>query len=227
MGSPSDEARRGEQAEDRGKLDRALDRSRGRSGEGVAQRQAALGTTHSTWTYGTNEDFAAGFSARMSPEEFNEFVTDMAMLAGPFTIARAAKLASPIANTMYSRYTGKVVGIGEDVTKRAAQLAKNRAVGKAAEAQAAKDLVAEGNSILGSQVSVRTAEGRRVIDHLVQDANGTIRAVEVKAGGAVRNASQLAKDKALATQGGTLVGKNAPAALRGQNMVIETVERRY
>ncbi|MBE4582508.1 hypothetical protein BOO34_14575 [Vibrio navarrensis] len=53
----------------------------------------------------------------MSPEEFNEFFTDMAMLAGPFTIARAAKLASPIANTMYSRYTGKVVGIGEDVTK--------------------------------------------------------------------------------------------------------------
>ena len=107
---------------------------------------------------------------------------------------------------------------------RAAQLAKNRAAGQAAEAQAAKDLVAEGNSILGSQVSVRTAEGRRVIDHLVQDANGTIRAVEVKAGGAVRNASQLAKDNALATQGGTLVGKNAPAALRGQNIVIETVE---
>lgn len=49
----------------------------------------------------------------------------------------------------------------------------------------------------------------------------------MKAGGAVRNASQLAKDNALAIQGGTLVGKNAPAALRGQNMVIETVERRY
>lgn len=74
---------------------------------------------------------------------------------------------------------------------------------------------------------MRTAEGRRVIDHLVQDANGRIRAVEVKAGGAVRNASQLAKDNALATQGGTLVGKNAPAALRGQNIAIETVERRY
>ncbi len=76
-------------------------------------------------------------------------------------------------------------------------------VGKAAEAQAAKDLVAEGNSILGSQVSVRTAKGRRVIDHL----NGTIRAVEVKAGGAVRNASQLAKDNTLATQGEPLLVK--------------------
>lgn len=115
----------------------------------------------------------------------------------------------------------------DDVSNRGVQLAINRATGKAAEAQAAKDLVAEGNSILGSQVSVRTSEGRRVIDHLVQDANGTIRAIEVKAGGGVRNASQLAKDNALATQGGTLVGKNAPAALRGQNMVIETIERRY
>ncbi|TVL19612.1 hypothetical protein AYI92_10255 [Shewanella xiamenensis] len=105
-------------------------------------------------------------------------------------------------------------------------LAANKAAGKAAEAQAAKDLVAEGYTILGSQVSVRTAEGRRVIDHLVQDANGTIRAVEVKAGGAVRNTSQLDKDNALATQGGTLVGKNA-GELRGQTMVIETIERRY
>lgn len=76
----------------------------------------------------------------------------------------------------------------KEATNRAAQLAKNRAAGKAAGTQAAKDLVAEGHSILGSQVSVRTAEGRRVIDHLVQDANGTIRAIDVKAGDAVRNA---------------------------------------
>ena len=81
---------------------------------------------------------------------------------------------------------------GDDVSKKAAQLAKNKAVGTAAEVQAAKDLVSEGNTILGSQVSVRTAEGRRVIDHLVQDSNGTIKAIEVKSGGAVRNASQLA-----------------------------------
>ena len=46
-------------------------------------------------------------------------------------------------------------------------LAANKAAGRAAEARAAKDLVAEGNTILGSQVSVRTSEGRRVIDHLI------------------------------------------------------------
>lgn len=110
---------------------------------------------------------------------------------------------------------------------KATQLAKNKSAGKAAEAQAAKDLIAEGNTILGSQVSARTAEGRRIIDHLVQDANGTIRAVEVKSGGAVRNASQRAKDNALATQGGILVGKNVPAELRGKHVIIDTVERRY
>lgn len=77
--------------------------------------------------------------------------------------------------------------------------------------------------MVGKAAEAQAAKGRRVIDHL----NGTIRAVEVKAGGAVRNASQLAKDNTLATQGGTPIGKNAPAALRGKNIVIETVERRY
>lgn len=103
----------------------------------------------------------------------------------------------------------------------------NKAAGKAAEARAAVDLVAEGNKILGSQVSVRTSEGRRVIDHLIQTPSGQIVACEVKCGGAVRNASQLAKDRALATEGGVVVGKNAPDALRGQQIVIPTIERRY
>ncbi|KGK10063.1 hypothetical protein [Vibrio navarrensis] len=124
MGSPSDEARRGEQAEDRGKLDRALDRSRGRSGEGVAQRQAALGTTHSTWTYGTNEDFAAGFSARMSPEEFNEFFTDMAMLAAPgASLGLVARLGLSLRTTVaasgigYTGYVGNSFSLLDDAVK--------------------------------------------------------------------------------------------------------------
>jgi len=99
---------------------------------------------------------------------------------------------------------------------RRAQLKTNKAAGKAAEAQAAKDLVAEGNIILGSQVSVRTTEGRRVIDHLIQQADGTIKVIEVKSGDAVRNASQLAKDKALSNQGGVIVGKNAPKLLKNK-----------
>jgi hypothetical protein len=89
----------------------------------------------------------------------------------------------------------------------------------------AEQLVAEGNAILGSQVSVRTSLGIRRIDHLIQTPGGQILAIEVKAGNAVRNASQLAKDAELATQGGVLVGKNAPAALRGQRLIIQTIEK--
>lgn len=106
-------------------------------------------------------------------------------------------------------------------------LAANRAAGKAAEAQAAIDLIAEGNTILGSQVSVRTSQGRRVVDHLIQTPSGQIMAIEVKSGRASRSAGQIAKDSALATEGGVVVGKNAPSSLRGQQVVIPTVERRY
>ncbi|MGH7953765.1 MAG: RHS repeat-associated core domain-containing protein, partial [Limisphaerales bacterium] len=103
----------------------------------------------------------------------------------------------------------------------------NRAAGLAAEAQAAKDLVAEGNTILGSQVAARTSEGLRVIDHLIQTPSGDIVTVEVKSGNATRNASQLLKDSLMSTEGAVLVGKNAPEALQGTRIVIQTVERRY
>lgn len=108
---------------------------------------------------------------------------------------------------------------------RAERLAANRAAGLAAERVVAEQLVAEGNTILGSQVSVRTSLGIRRIDHLIQTPGGQLVAIEVKAGNAVRDASQLAKDAEIATQGGVLVGKNAPAALRGQRIIIQTIER--
>lgn len=110
---------------------------------------------------------------------------------------------------------------------RAQVLAANRAAGAAAERLAARELVAEGNTILGSQVSIRTSAGLRRVDHLIQTPTGQILAVEVKSGNAVRSASQLAKDALLSTEGGVLVGKNAPAALRGQQLIIQTIERVY
>jgi hypothetical protein len=73
---------------------------------------------------------------------------------------------------------------------------------------------------------VRTSQGRRIIDHLIQTPSGEIIAIEVKAGSAFRSAKQLAKDAEIATTGGVLVGKNAPDALRGQQLVIRTLERR-
>nr|WP_323134523.1 RHS repeat-associated core domain-containing protein [Xanthomonas campestris] len=103
----------------------------------------------------------------------------------------------------------------------------NRLYGQAAERLAAKELIAEGNKILGSQVTVRTSQGLRVLDHLVETPAGQVTAVEVKYGGAVRSASQLAKDGEMAAKGAVIVGKNAPAQLQGQRMVIDTVERRY
>jgi uncharacterized protein (DUF1501 family) len=111
------------------------------------------------------------------------------------------------------------------VTSRAEILAANRAAGLAAERLAARQLVAEGNAILGSQASVRTSLGLRRVDHLIQTPGGQILAVEVKTGNAARSAAQLAKDAALATEGGVLVGRNAPAALRGQQLIIQTIER--
>jgi RHS repeat-associated protein len=103
----------------------------------------------------------------------------------------------------------------------------NRTAGLAAEARAARDLTAEGNIILGSHVAARTSEGLRVIDHLIQTPSGQIVAIEVKSGNAVRSASQLLKDSLMATEGAVLVGKNAPAALQGSRLIIQTSERRY
>ena len=108
---------------------------------------------------------------------------------------------------------------------RGAQILANAAKGKAAEAIAAEQLVTEGNTILGSQVSANTSLGRRVIDHLIQTPEGRIMAVEVKSGGGTRTAAQLARDTEMAITGATLVGKNAPDQLQGVQ-VIETVVMR-
>lgn len=92
-----------------------------------------------------------------------------------------------------------------------ARLRQNHTRGKLREKEVEAELRSEGNEILGTQVSAKTPLSRRVIDILIKDARtGKIRAVEVKAGGATRSATQLAKDNAMANRGATLVGKNAP-----------------
>lgn len=102
----------------------------------------------------------------------------------------------------------------------------NNAVGKAGEAKVAEEVVAEGSRILGSQVCCKTELGRRVVDHMVQDAAGAIKNVEVKTGGATRTPLQRAKDAEIAAGRGTYVGKNAPERLRGRNVPVETIERK-
>ena len=89
----------------------------------------------------------------------------------------------------------------------------------------AQQLTEEGYEVLGSHVTVRTSEGRRVIDHLVKTPTGEIIAVEVKSGRAVRNAGQLTKDALMATEGAKVIGKNAPEDIRNTMRTIETIER--
>jgi RHS repeat-associated protein len=108
----------------------------------------------------------------------------------------------------------------------AALIATNRAAGKAAEAKIAMEVVEEGGRVLGSQVCCRTSIGRRVVDHVVEDAGGRVAAVEVKSGNATRSAVQRAKDAEITAGRGTFVGKNAPERLRGRNVPIETIERK-
>jgi RHS repeat-associated protein len=107
-----------------------------------------------------------------------------------------------------------------------ALIAANRAAGKAAEVKVAGEVVAEGQKILGSQVCCRTSLGRRVSDHVVEDAAGNITAIEVKSGNATRSAVQRAKDAEIAAGRGTFVGKNAPDVLRGRQRAVETIERK-
>jgi len=121
---------------------------------------------------------------------------------------------------------------GLQAAKNIARIAKtglqaNRAAGKAAELLAAKELVAEGNILLGSQVAARTANGLRYIDHLIMTPAGKIIAVEVKAGNAVRSAAQVGKDASMAADGAVLIGKNTPEHLRGLKIAIDTIVRRY
>ena len=102
----------------------------------------------------------------------------------------------------------------------------NNAAGKAAEVLAKADLEAQGYTVVGSNVTANTSQGIRYIDHLV-DLNGDLFGVEVKSGGAFRNASQLLKDTAMEMEGATLSGPNVPAIYQGQVFKIPTVEMHY
>ncbi|MBI3652567.1 MAG: hypothetical protein HY231_16220, partial [Acidobacteria bacterium] len=169
----------------------------------------------------TKEDAQDAFSGLVDQRE-NFSLIDSAlemdmMLSGAAIGARiGGRLAAREA-------TGEVAALA---ARRATQLSINRAAGKAAENLIAEQLVAEGNVLLGSQVTARTSAGIRFIDHLIETPAGEIMAIEVKHGGAFRNAEQLAKDNLMATEGATITGKNAPAHLAGRKLVIQTIERR-
>ena len=107
----------------------------------------------------------------------------------------------------------------------AVQLKKNRKDGLRREAEVKQELLDEGYDVIGSQVSVKTEHTRRIIDHMVKDGDGVIKAVEVKNGGATRNATQILKDDSMAKEGAEIIGKNAPKDLKGQTIKINTEVR--
>ena len=178
-----------------------------------------LGTAHGRWVR----------AAELLPGD------TVATRSGTATVVRVAPHARP--EVVYNlhvegtaRYLVGACGVvvhNSPCSEAAAKtLAANRAAGKAAERQAARDLLEEGNEILGTQVTVQTSQGRRVVDVLIRTPEGQIMAVEVKSGGAVRTANQRTKDGAMGIWG-IPVGENAPRELRGFPQAIPTIERRY
>jgi RHS repeat-associated protein len=100
-----------------------------------------------------------------------------------------------------------------------------RVQGAAAERIAAVQLGLKGYRIVGAQVRVMTSEGLRVVDFIVE-REGEYVAIEVKSMGAVRDAGQLAKDAAMATEGGEIGTAKGGVALReitGQVLKLKTI----
>jgi hypothetical protein len=148
--------------------------------------------------------------------------------------AKAVKAAEAAGHAAEAGKAATELGHAGEVgkaSKKAEILAANRAAGKAAEEKVRQELLAEGHEILGSQVTVYTSKGKRIVDHLIKTADGRLVAIEVKSGEAVRSTAQLEKDAALVNEGGKFVGKNATNELReaskqGLVKVQEVIERR-
>jgi Holliday junction resolvase-like predicted endonuclease len=145
-------------------------------------------------------------------------------------------IASAIASASSSLASGDKTGAGLSIASvvplgglagklvKAERLAANVEKGAAAEKTVEATLKAEGKEILGSQVSVRTEQGLRRVDTLAKDSKGLVN-VETKSGKATRSSAQVAKDNEIAQSGGTYVGKNAPADLKGQKLKVPTEVR--
>ena len=123
-----------------------------------------------------------------------------------------------------------VVKEGAEVVEKkavkAAQLKLNKANGELAEKRVKAELEAEGHEVLGSQVNVKTPLTNRRVDHLIRDGKtGEVRAIEVKSGGATKTPTQVLKDAAMESKGGTITGKNAPPGMSGQTQTIKTEVR--
>jgi hypothetical protein len=102
-----------------------------------------------------------------------------------------------------------VAGLGAGAASRAAFQGGIRLQGAVGERIAGAQLALKGYRIIGRHVRVLTTAGDRVVDFIVE-RGGEYTAIEVKTGGAPRDALQLAKDAVMATEGSLV--KNPPEA---------------
>ena len=178
-----------------------------------------------TWAGNVAKSFANSFIS-LANTVINTPDPDVPIPNGPEINIPTFTVNSGSANVV-GTVLGMAVPLGEGSgLSKGAQMLENAAQAAAGEAKVAGELVSEGTTILGSRVGVQTDKGLRVVDHLTDAGNGGLKAVQVKTGGATRNTAQLAKDDAMATRGGKIVGKNAPEGLRGQTRKIPTEVRK-
>lgn len=81
----------------------------------------------------------------------------------------------------------------------------------------------KGYRIVGRQVRVLTSAGERVVDFIVE-SGGEYTAIEVKGGEEVREAGQLEKDAAMATEGGLI--KNGAGGVPIRELTNKTMKLR-
>jgi hypothetical protein len=158
-----------------------------------------------------------GIVGREAAKEIAETALKDAVIAVEKTVAlQTERVAAESALAAAKALRNKAVTATERV-------AANQAVGKAAERVVRNQLEARGCEILGTHVTITTTKGPRVVDFLVKTPSGKTLIVEVKSGNAVRSTAQKAKDALIATEGGVMVGENAPKALRRTRVILRTI----
>ena len=189
--------------------------------------------SHNRYAYGNNNPYKFTDPNGNSPIDIVFLAVDIGRLGvAAYNGESLGGAAIDVAISAASVFS-PVPGVGEAykagraavALTKAEQFAVNKIAGKAAEARAKDALEKEGYEIIGSQVTVRTADGKiRYVDHLVRK-NGELTAIEVKSGKATRSKSQLDKDASIESRGGTI--GNRGGDVEGQTHNFRTEERHY
>lgn len=100
------------------------------------------------------------------------------------------------------------------------------AQGQRAVERAITDLVNEGRTVVGRNITIETSQGRRVTD-IITRGEGGLKGHEIKSGGSPYKPSQRRKDAEIECSGGCGVGKKAKDAGLSGPVKFPTEVRRY